>query len=81
MFSKMEILVLDIIIGCYTQLSTNSLSIGYLGICILSWFNLGKYNTPNNAYFNTKVGNITNLMLSGDYVVINKLIKSVWKKT
>ncbi len=60
MFLKMEILVLDNIIGCYTQLLTN---------------NLGKYNTPNNAYFKWK--KITKLMLSGDYVVINKLIKLV----
>lgn len=42
MFLKMEILVLDIIIGCYTQLLTISLLIGLFGYVYFKMIQFGQ---------------------------------------
>jgi hypothetical protein len=47
------------------------------GGCNIRWFVLDKYNTPQNSNFNIKMESI----LSGDYLVINELIKLKCTKT
>jgi hypothetical protein len=55
------------------------------GGCKIGWFILDKYNIPQSSSFNIKMESIlsessnfnikTESILSGDYVVINQLIK------
>lgn len=61
------------------------------GGCKIGWFILDKYNIPQSSSFNIKMESIlsessnfnikTESILSGDYVVINQLIKLKWTKT